>query len=297
MKRYNYIYIVLVLLVAIGISSKAFAANKEAQQEQVIMWNIQPLNGASVQDAQLITNVIASEIEKWHKKVLTEQDINKLVAIEQKRQECGNDTECVAEIGNALGVREVIMGSLGRLGNTWILSLQRIDSLKVQVIRRSSVTSKGEIDSMLNLIPSMIQELFGKEARESKEAAQPVTKQEPEAPQYPMNPYKLWGHVTFWSGLGIAALGGAFTGLAFSAKQKADDATTSKEISDAESEMNTYNTIAITSYITGGALMATGIVLWILSPGDEAWAKQHGVSAGASVLPNVGAYVNVRFSW
>jgi len=45
-----------------------------------------------------------------------------------------------------------------------------------------------------------------------------------------------------------------------------------------EAEIKNYNSAAVTAYALGGALVATGVVLWVLNPGDEAWAKTHALT-------------------
>jgi hypothetical protein len=107
----------------------------------------------------------------------------------------------------------------------------------------------------------------GREARQGEE------------PGYPINPYKLWGHITFWSGLGIAAVGGVLMAVAIDGYGNDCMADSYYDALDRDVKMS------ISGYAIGGALMTTGVVLWILSPGDEAWAKEHAVA----VRPVVGA--------
>jgi tetratricopeptide (TPR) repeat protein len=88
---------------------------------------------------------------------------------------------------------------------------------------------------------------------------------------YPMNPYKKWGHVTFWTGLGFVAFGAVSTGLA---NKYGDDFNEDKHVEDAD-KSNTWSALMWVGYGMGAALMITGATLWALSPGDEAWAKKH----------------------
>ena len=97
---------------------------------------------------------------------------------------------------------------------------------------------------------------------------------------YPMNPYKKYGYVTFFTGVGLVAFGGLATGMS---SMKADDyrsAITVSGAKDAESASESWMGGAIAGYTIGGALMVTGIVLWALSPGDHAWWEEHPISAG-----------------
>jgi hypothetical protein len=49
-----------------------------------------------------------------------------------------------------------------------------------------------------------------------------------------------------------------------------------------------YNGGAVTCYVVGGFAMAAGVTLWILSPGDETWAREHKVALMPSIVPGIG---------
>jgi len=79
----------------------------------------------------------------------------------------------------------------------------------------------------------------------------------------PMHPYDKWGHVAFWSGLGLAAFGGVSTYMAY------DSAGDNKAGDFGDASANrTWSGLAITGYSLGAAAMITGVVLWVLAP-DE----------------------------
>jgi len=99
----------------------------------------------------------------------------------------------------------------------------------------------------------------------------------------PINQYKLWGHLTFWSGLALGGVGGMFTGLAYNEVKNYNSGTDPAKY---KSKIDNYNIGAVTCYTVGGALMVTGIILWIVNPGDEAWAKSHGVTLTPTIGPN-----------
>jgi len=90
---------------------------------------------------------------------------------------------------------------------------------------------------------------------------------------YPMNPYKKWGHVTFWSGLGLAAVG-AVTYI--KAVDYADQNVNGNPA--AADDARLFRDISFGLWAGGGALLAAGAVLWLLSPGDRAWFEKHQVS-------------------
>ena len=91
-----------------------------------------------------------------------------------------------------------------------------------------------------------------------------------------MNPYKLWGHVSFWSGLGLVLVGGI---LNWQAGEYQDSYKQSGSSSDRAANHALMGS-AVAGYALGGSLLVTGSVLWILDPGDEAWAKKNMLSIG-----------------
>lgn len=249
----------------------------EPSMQGVVVWRLEAKTGVSEKDIDSISGYITAEVERLSgHKAISEADIRTVLKGEELRQKCGAEaTSCLVEIGSALGVPEAVSGDLGKLGSFWLLNLRRLNVRTAVVIGRSSRNIEGSMDDLLRALPAAVAELFG--------VAPPVAAaQKSEAPKvYPMNPYKKWGYVSFFSGLGVAAaLGGLGTGMA---KKEADSYTkahTVQAAKDAHDANKRWTSAAIAGFSVGGALMVGGVVLWILSPGDRAWAESHGASAG-----------------
>ncbi len=77
-------------------------------------------------------------------------------------------------------------------------------------------------------------------------------------PEKPMPAMKFWGHVAFWSGIGVAGLAGASAALAASYGSDADKVDQSKM----------WGGIFWASTAVAVGLISTGVVLWVLAP-DE----------------------------
>ena len=85
-----------------------------------------------------------------------------------------------------------------------------------------------------------------------------------------MSRYKLWGHVSFWSGLALAGFGGVSTLMA---KQAADVYHSSPNNTDAYSLNGVWSGMSLTGFIVGGVLMATGGTLWYLDYAAQTGSK------------------------
>ena len=160
-----------------------FATQAQAQSSQGIMvWRLEQKEGISGNIIDSISGLITAQVEKFSgSKVVSEADIRTLIKGEEVKQRCGeNDTSCIAEVGSALGVPEVVSGDLGRMGNYWILNLRRIKVRTAEVIKRSSRNIKGDVDMLIEALPGTVAELFGITLSDSSVAVTPAIKPKPE---------------------------------------------------------------------------------------------------------------------
>ena len=129
------------------------------------------------------------------------------------------------------------------------------------------------------------------EERIDIEAKQTTTKKYLLERDYPMNPYKKYGYVSFFTGAGLVLFGGLAT---WQAQEAADEVKSGTW--GAEGTNVAWSGVAITGYVLGAGGMATGIVLWVLSPGDKEWWEKHNVSA--AVTPDgQGATLSLQGRW
>lgn len=77
-------------------------------------------------------------------------------------------------------------------------------------------------------------------------------------------PYSRWGHITFWSGLGAAAFG-AISGIL--ASSAGDDYKAGDR--GARDRSVALAGCMYTGLAAGGALIITGVILWVLAPGED----------------------------
>ena len=150
----------VVLLCGMAGMWHAPAQARDDTGQDILVWDIEARSGVSVDTADLITSLVAAELSKTRRNVITKNDVEQALLIQQERQRCGDDVSCMAEIGNALGSRDAVMGTIGRLGQTWVLSLQRIDIRKVNVHKRVACSVTGAVDALIPRLPAMAARLF-----------------------------------------------------------------------------------------------------------------------------------------
>jgi hypothetical protein len=113
--------------------------------------------------AHLVTTLTVSELRKLSGLTVTSQeDIKNLLGFAKQREmlQC-SDAACLAEIGGALGVDQMVTGSLSRLGQSLVLVLRAVDVHKAQVLHDVTRRAIGaQQERLLDLLPGAVAELY-----------------------------------------------------------------------------------------------------------------------------------------
>lgn len=267
--RSGWLALILVALLA------AFPLAAQERSGGIVVWRLEAKTGVTEKDIDSISGFVTAEVERHSaRRAVSDADIKTLLHGEQVRQQCGDDgTSCIAEIGAALGVPEAVSGDLGRLGDYWIFNLRRINVREADVIARVSKQIRGDMNALIEAIPGAVGELFhDRRPAEAAPAPTPApaaapapataeqTPASPPAPEGPgMSPLNKAALGTFIPGLAVLALGGVGHWQMVKAQEDGRAGA-----SDAESRHSTWKGVAGAGYGVGGALVATGIVLWIV---------------------------------
>lgn len=85
--------------------------------------------------------------------VISGEDVRRLLALEETRQGCTGevDAACMAEIGGALGVEQLVYGEVAKIGDTYALSLVLLDTQRAKATNRAS----AKVDSASDLLREM----------------------------------------------------------------------------------------------------------------------------------------------
>jgi PEGA domain-containing protein len=95
---------------------------------------------------------------------------------------------------------------------------------------------------------------------------------------YPMHPMDKWGHASFWSGIGLLALSGVSAIEVVLNRESYKDGDWG-----AEDDVRTWTGVMWAGLGVGSALVATGIVLWVLAPEEAEWIEEWVQSQKANV--------------
>lgn len=109
---------------------------------RLFVMRLAPAGGLDAATANAMTEAVTAEIGARNVfDVLSARDVETIMGAERQRQlsGCSDDAaSCLAELGDALGARLVVSGSLARLGTAYQLSLQTLDTVRAAPIGRST---------------------------------------------------------------------------------------------------------------------------------------------------------------
>jgi TolB-like protein len=129
---------------------------------------VAPLSARSVDSGsiQVIEDAIASELVKTKKvRVLERAQMSRILAEQGFQQTACDQNNCSVEMGRLLAVNSMLTGSLGRIGNTYSLSLRMVDVETGEVTGSITTSKSGDIDAVLtDLLPSAVRQLVSPDA-------------------------------------------------------------------------------------------------------------------------------------
>jgi hypothetical protein len=229
----------------------------DSGNDSIVVWRIEPKTGVTDKEADAISGIVTAEVGRVSgRKTVGENEMKALIVGEEMKLSCGaEDTACVAEIGAALGAPESITGTISKMGDYWILTLQRLNVRNVEVIARYENRVKGDVNMIVEMIAPAVRELFG--IKEAKKEEKGVEKEK--------KPGKKMT-VLMKSGIGIMAAGGAVMVLGGIATWRTAVEKENYKEGKTDGNMSKYNAwknTAITSYTVGGVALAAGIAMQI----------------------------------
>jgi TolB-like protein len=151
-----------------GEAEKARFTLPEGAKLSLAVFDLKPL-GISPDAAQNLTQVLASEIKQVRgASVVSRDDIASMLEMEAQKDRltCTSETNCLAEIGGALGVDKLVVGHAGKLGDSYVISLRLINVRQVRVDNRVTESFKGLEDQLLRAVRLAGRSLLGIDAKE-----------------------------------------------------------------------------------------------------------------------------------
>lgn len=170
-----------------------FAAAPGAEKPKLIILDLTAAGIDERVSSALSEAVTAEAANRSIFQVISSKDVQTMLGVERQKQMigCSEGSSCLTELGGALGARFVMSGSVARLGPSFQLSLQTIDTKTAQPVGRSSRIAK-DLGELRGLIPWAVAEATG-------------------TPLPP--PPSRWLPYTLIAGGGLAAVAGGIAGF------------------------------------------------------------------------------------
>lgn len=123
-------------------------------------------NGEGVNEAtaRALTHSVLGEARKQRGiAVMSPDELSSILSLERQKALMGcTEDSCRADVSQVLGVDRLLMGSISRLGASWLVHLKLVNARSGGIASQSDRRLKDKtIDDVLDALPSMVNELFG----------------------------------------------------------------------------------------------------------------------------------------
>jgi hypothetical protein len=185
MLRYRTLLITPALLLCLSFFS---GTNADDGKTNYAVVNLKPGDGVSEGESELITDRLRTELFKTGKVNMMERSQMQEILTEQGFQQSGvcTDEACLVEMGQMLGVKIMVIGSLGKLGSMFMVNIRAIDVQTAQVVKVVSVDIKGDIEEVVGHLADIARNITSSESAPPPPpepvAEQPETTPEPPPP-------------------------------------------------------------------------------------------------------------------
>jgi TolB-like protein len=121
--------------------------------------------GVSAEEAAALTDALVQTLsERGLFQVISRKDVQTVLSTERQRQMMGacdeDPSRCATDAGSLLQARYVMTGSLSRLGSTYELALQMLDTVKSRPMGRSTRLAQ-KVETLRELMPWAAAEASG----------------------------------------------------------------------------------------------------------------------------------------
>ena len=143
--------------------SKARYQLPEGKTISFAVLDLKPL-GIEKDTAINLTEVLAAEVKGIEgTSVVSRSDIASMLQMEANKDafDCTDDTSCLAEIGGALGVDQLIVGDVGKVGERFVVSLRIVDARNPQALSRVNESFEGLESQLVLAVKHAVRDLLG----------------------------------------------------------------------------------------------------------------------------------------
>jgi formylglycine-generating enzyme required for sulfatase activity len=127
---------------------------------KIAVWDLAAKN-ISADHASILTSILVSEVNNLKKyEVISFDNIRALTGWTAEKMKLGcNDTQCLTALGQ-MDIAKLISGNVGKIGNTYSVSLSLFDTQKTRAENHISETCRSE-DELIGMVKQAVIKLLG----------------------------------------------------------------------------------------------------------------------------------------
>lgn len=121
---------------------------------KVAVMDLKAKSGIDQMTVSSLTDLVCTEIADLGKyEVIGRDDMATMLEHIADRQllDC-DDTQCLAQVGGALGVNQLVSGNVGMVGKTYLINMKLIDIENAKVINRISEKYTGDEAGLIEMM-------------------------------------------------------------------------------------------------------------------------------------------------
>jgi len=153
----------MILTFILSLLLAALPAAAQPKRPSCAVGQLQALRVDSM-DVSILTEALTSSLLSTGKLRMLERSQMENILKEQGFQQSGacDASECAVEIGKLLSVDHIVVGSIGHIGSSFVISMRMVDVGTGEIRTSTSRSVQGSIDQvLLQAIPDIARELVG----------------------------------------------------------------------------------------------------------------------------------------
>ena len=291
--------------------NKATTTKKGEELPRLMVFNLMPEKDIDKGVANLLTEMLLTQINELKRyKVIGQKDLDVMLFWETNKQlkNC-TDKSCTMQIAGAMGAEYYVEGSIGAIGNKYLINIKLIDVMKADVVYRVSEVLEKDENLLLSGMTRVVNKLFGvgegkaekveerKVVKKEETEKKPVLEKKGEESKKDIESNGSGGFMNsvkyILIGCGVVGLGagGYYIKEAMDANSKYEETGESRYKDDAKG----YNTISGVMFGVGGVLVGSGILMWILKEDSNEKVEKVGMVVGG--ISGDGYYIGMKVNY
>ncbi|MBN2695010.1 hypothetical protein JXR93_10130 [bacterium] len=185
--------------------------SEEVKKIKVSVMDLKAEIGVDERVVNLLYEVILSEFQKYSNlSIISKTDITSMIQHEAQKEILGcNEDSCMAEIGGALGVDKIVLGNVGQIGNSFIITLKLADVKNAMVENRVSKTITMDENKLVPLVKILANELFNSFKQFRTEPLEDLSLDDNKGKKE-SSPSKIFTWITLGTSVVLFGIGGYF---------------------------------------------------------------------------------------